>query len=442
MGGDGSGDGPEGDGEATAAAMWGRGRLALDARTLTEEQWAPLDGVQPVVLTHALETATDTLAWDPTAWFRRVLDRHSETPVKFGQRHPGLAPGRLQYVQSPLRSALAEMAANSHETHSTYMDENLLEEDLRQEVLQRLPGPMRENYFEKYFPPDLAVAPLCFIAGGPGSRSTLHCDHLSWTGWNYLLTGVKLWRFYRRSAEHDAIFGARRKPLWGTEVHPEGLAGNWYSSCDLFHGIEGEPGQFASSATSEKAGGGSLHPVLGRPHRFLPRPSSEGCGRIPEPTCELLQRSGEMIVFPGDWWHQTYHYTCTVAVSAQYCNHRNISHVLRHILHWCGVPAENAARLLAGTAKSPPAAHIEEVLKAAARHRCHIGFGDSRGGGAAVRGGPTPPRQVHVATQARSPAALRRPYGCTAHCSRKPRWAAGAAGAGRVGNSIQRGRRV
>lgn len=56
----------------------------------------------------------------------------------------------------------------------------------------------KEDFFKEHFPPDLAIPPLCLIVGGPGSRSTLHADHLSWTGWNLLLTGCKLWRFFRR----------------------------------------------------------------------------------------------------------------------------------------------------------------------------------------------------------------------------------------------------
>merc|ERR1712048_101654 len=75
------------------------------------------------------------------------------------------------------------------------------------------------------------------------------------------------------------------------------------------------------------------------------------------------------IVFPGDWWHQTYHYTPSISVCAQYCNCRNIGRVLGHILEWCGVPSDCATRLLASTVGHPAAQRIQEVLRTAVHWR-------------------------------------------------------------------------
>lgn len=313
-------------------------------------------------------------------------------------------------MEAPLRWVFREMAEGAHATSSLYMDETLLEEDLRSEVLERLPGLLREDYFQEHFPKDMPVPPLCFIVGGPGSRSTLHADHLSWTAWNLALSGRKLWRFYRRGGAADAAFAPSRKVQWGQEVHPEGLAANWFSDCDLYHQVEG---------MAEHAGRAGA-PALNQPHSFRPRPSTKAQGGIPLPDYEVVQNTGEMLVFPGDWWHQTYHYTTSVAVCAQYCNRRNLRNVLGHILDWCEVPQSVSARLFAEMLWQPPDTQIREALQLAVRSRLCGKLGDGQASrplehsaaAARARGQPSPPI-----------ASSRRPFACVAACRRRDRWA-------------------
>mmetsp|Transcript_16259 Transcript_16259/g.49087 ORF Transcript_16259/g.49087 Transcript_16259/m.49087 type:complete len:415 (-) Transcript_16259:81-1325(-) len=380
----------------------------FDARTLTEELWALRDGCVPVILTHALEASGQP--WDPVDWCHRVCVRHREDRVKYSQRDPELPPGRSNIIEAPLRWVFHAMAEGVHGTSSLYMDENLLEEDLRCEVLDRLPGLLRENYFQEHFPPEMPVAPLCFIVGGPGSRSTLHADHLSWTAWNLLLSGRKLWRFYRRGGAADEAFVPSRKVQWGQEVHPEGLAANWFSDCDLYCQVEGLPEQ-------ETRAGASL---FGRAHAFRPRPATKAQGDIPAPDYEVVQNTGEMIVFPGDWWHQTYHYTTSVAVCAQYCNRRNLERVLGHILEWCRVPERVSSRLLSEIARQPPQLQIHKALQLAVQWR------RGAGGGPQVLGASSKLSVAAATAGSRHPslAALSgRPFVCAAACRTRDRWA-------------------
>mmetsp|Transcript_40876 Transcript_40876/g.82416 ORF Transcript_40876/g.82416 Transcript_40876/m.82416 type:complete len:421 (-) Transcript_40876:68-1330(-) len=380
----------------------------IDARTLTEAQWAPRDGTTPVILTHALEASGKP--WSPVDWCRRVCTRHRGDRVKYSQRSPELPPGRSHIIEAELRWVFREMAEGAHTTSSLYMDENLLEEDLRREVLDRMPGPLREDYFQEHFPQDMPVAPLCFIVGGPGSRSTLHADHLSWTAWNLLLSGRKLWRFYRRGGAADAAFAPGRKIMWGQQVHPEGLAANWFSDCDLYCQVEGLPESAGHAGTS----------ACSQSHKFRPRPSTKAKGEIPAPDYEVVQNTGEMIVFPGDWWHQTYHYTTSVAVCAQYCNRRNLGRVLGHILDWCKVPETMSARLFSEMAHQPPGAQIRQALQLAVTWRRSGQLSDAQvprrredsTAAAWARGRPSPPT-----------APSRRPIACVAACRRRDRWA-------------------
>ena len=60
---------------------------------------------------------------------------------------------------------------------------------------------------------------------------------------------------------------------------------------------------------------------------------------LPVPV-EYLQRPGETLIFPGTWWHQTYHLSATVALAGQILNHRNLHRVMRHIITYCNLQVE------------------------------------------------------------------------------------------------------
>lgn len=48
----------------------------------------------------------------------------------------------------------------------------------------------------------------CLIMGGAGARSSLHADPMTWTGWNYLVEGSKIWTFFapfRQDGEEVSI---------------------------------------------------------------------------------------------------------------------------------------------------------------------------------------------------------------------------------------------
>merc|ERR1712149_140001 len=120
-----------------------------------------------------------------------------------------------------------------------------------------------------------------------------------------------------------------------TDVHPDGLAANWFSCSDLYRTVHGD--------TQDPEG----------PHSFEPELTPDGNGVWPQPDYEVVQRAGEIIVFPGHWWHQTYHYTVTLGCAGQYCNRRNLGQVLGHVLKWCGVDPARAEALQYHLASKP-----------------------------------------------------------------------------------------
>merc|ERR1739848_795357 len=101
-----------------------------------------------------------------------------------------------------------------------------------------------------------------------------------------------------------------------------------------------------------------------RPLGFRARltPDAPPGSSMPPPDFEVVQRAGEMVVFPGHWWHQVYHYGDTVALASQYCNDRILQRVLGHVLDWCGVTAGVANLLLQHVEHESPTRQIEEAL--------------------------------------------------------------------------------
>ena len=57
--------------------------------------------------------------------------------------------------------------------------------------------------------------------------------------------------------------------------------------------------------------------------------------------CWHFSRPGETLIFPGTWWHQTYHLSPTVALAGQILNHRNLHRVMRHIITYCNLQVES-----------------------------------------------------------------------------------------------------
>ncbi|CAE7739189.1 unnamed protein product, partial [Symbiodinium pilosum] len=163
---------------------------------------------------------------------------------------------------------------------------------------------------------------LCLIAGGAGARSDLHIDPLAWTGWNCLIHGRKLWHFYPDVPQNAEAFRPIKRPFGisrggATATQHCTIGTGWHSDVDLFAHRTAGP-KVILQADFE---------------RF---PHAKGC----TPPLEHVQEAGETLIFPGRWWHQTYHLEPTLGFAGQVLNEENLKQVLGHIITWCGLEAE------------------------------------------------------------------------------------------------------
>lgn len=227
--------------------------------------------------------------------------------------------GVVTRSRAPFAQIRRELPFSHHEDSILLMDENIL---LGAEgILDEAPSYLQEDWFH-HFPEMLRPSRLCLILGGTGSRSDLHADPLSWTGWNCLLQGSKAWRFYCHEHERSEPFQSSLRPFGiksqdSKEVELCSIGSSFVSEVDTF-------------AT------GAVH-----------RPFSLGAdlSRFPKVSnatrpLEYLQKPGETLIFPGHWWHQTYHLGATVGFAGQVLNHQNLRRVMGHVIDWCGLEVD------------------------------------------------------------------------------------------------------
>lgn len=196
------------------------------------------------------------------------------------QRNRG---GKVTKARASLCEVSKELEGSCHHDSILLMDEDVLSSS---DLLHDGPSYLREDWFQ-HFPKMLRPSPLCLIVGGTGARSDLHADPLSWTGWNCLLRGSKLWRFYR------ALPGAHKRRPFGIRGLCSVGAG-WVSPVDAF---------------------------------------TESLGY--SASLEYLQQPGETLIFPAHCWHQTYHLTPTLGFAGQLLNQQNLRRVMGHVIDWC-----------------------------------------------------------------------------------------------------------
>jgi len=341
----------------------------FDARCLTPTDFEALDGSVPMILTHVVDAATSS------AWIKRFLERCGGQEITYQTK---CMHGRSE-TATKLSDFPAEMHRSSHNSACTLMSESLLqgEEALVDSVLHWLPEQMQENFFS-LFPETLRPSQLCVIAAGRGARCDLHADHLSWTGWNLLLQGSKHWRLFPNNERTLRAFGGWREPhgIWdsgGTQMLL-GYAASWNSLVDLYRVRCGVlPPGCASSVYSPGT-------VIDAPPEVLECELGPDLERFPKAAdatggIEVIQEAGELIVFPGFWWHQTYSYSETWAVCAQYLNRNCLESVLGHIADYCNLDG------IAPHGDAPAAStRIDSVLAAALETQGDMVFTCTTGG--------------------------------------------------------------
>eukprot|EP00931_Biecheleriopsis_adriatica_P027007 TRINITY_DN16323_c0_g1_i2.p1 TRINITY_DN16323_c0_g1~~TRINITY_DN16323_c0_g1_i2.p1 ORF type:complete len:239 (-),score=45.46 TRINITY_DN16323_c0_g1_i2:24-740(-) len=194
-------------------------------------------------------------------------------------------------------------------------------------ITEQVPAYLKEDLFH-HFPDSLRPSPLCLIMGGSGARSDLHADPFAWTGWNVLLEGRKVWRFYPNTSQNaESAFGSKRIPFGipdasSTDFSPPqfcSVAASWKSEVDVFADVSPAPTGTDLLAT----------------RHFSPDFSKHPDARKATPALEYVQMPGEVLVFPGHCFHQTYHLERSLGFAGQVLNAKNLRRVMEHIIDWC-----------------------------------------------------------------------------------------------------------
>lgn len=232
-------------------------------------------------------------------WLRLLEQRHGDREIPYRQLHSN---GSREPRKSALRELLAMLSRGKSAAGVLAMDELVISRD--DELRPRVPDLISEDFLDQLFPEVWRPPKFCLTLGTAGARCGMHTDPFGWTGWNLLLSGEKLWRFLLTGPESEkALYVEPRKP-------GSNLVGHGQSSVDLYG-----TGVKAALAGDFRDYGG---PDLDR------WPNAAGAHVI----CEVVQRAGEVIVFPAAWWHQTLHLSSTVAIASQYVNRRCARYVL------------------------------------------------------------------------------------------------------------------
>jgi len=134
--------------------------------------------------------------------------------------------------------------------------------------------------------------------------SSLHADAYNWTGWNALIAGQKLWRFYPPQSNARYLYTKIGAKLGG-------LIGSWTSEVNTYH--------------SEKA---MLDDGEGPDYKAFPLFKN-----APEPM-EVIQEPGEVIVIPSGWFHQVYHLTESVALASQCASKGSFMTIIETIMDY------------------------------------------------------------------------------------------------------------
>ena len=90
-----------------------------------------------------------------------------------------------------------------------------------------------------HFPKAIRPKKPCLVMGGEGARSSLHVDPYSWTGWNYLLEGSKIWTFFPPGPCAEALFKATRIQSSSWDLGKFNISAGWQSPVDIYEQKKG-----------------------------------------------------------------------------------------------------------------------------------------------------------------------------------------------------------
>eukprot|EP00931_Biecheleriopsis_adriatica_P108172 TRINITY_DN82508_c0_g1_i1.p1 TRINITY_DN82508_c0_g1~~TRINITY_DN82508_c0_g1_i1.p1 ORF type:complete len:409 (-),score=75.45 TRINITY_DN82508_c0_g1_i1:81-1307(-) len=252
--------------------------------------------------------------------------------------------GTCEHVARTLQEfAVGEGRLGDVDAGWALMDESLCEgTGVAEEIASLLPSALQtaNNWFYSLFPEALRPSPLCLCAAGRRGMCDLHADPLGWTGWNLLLTAdaAKRWAFLPPSKEANAALA----PI-----------------DDYPFGLRAQDGMLLAQIGAGQTSRSCLYDLS----------VEEGHSSVIPGALEVLQMPGDLLVFPGHWWHQTLSESETWAVASQCLNCQNAPRVCEHIDSYRGQRSKRRREMVDDAAE--PEQHVRALLEttvAAALH--------------------------------------------------------------------------
>jgi len=114
------------------------------------------------------------------------------------------------------------------------------------------------------FPSAVRPKKPCLIMGGAGARSSLHCDPMEWTGWNYLVEGSKLWTLFPADDDEadawesyfgESVVGSSSSSRSSSSSSSDGSGGS--EEGDVFGGLFSTESTTSTTSSNSGAGGSS-----------------------------------------------------------------------------------------------------------------------------------------------------------------------------------------
>lgn len=150
------------------------------------------------------------------------------------------------------------------------------------------------------------------MVSGLGGVSSLHADAYNWTGWNALIGGRKLWRFWPPHTNSDGLYSSYNPKLGG-------IIGSITSKVNTFATLTPESRLEADIAKFPKF-------------------------ETIEPPMEVIQEAGEVVVIPSGWLHQVYHLSDTVALASQFASRYSLPIIIQAMLDYNRVTREGCLK--------------------------------------------------------------------------------------------------
>ena len=194
----------------------------------------------------------------------------------------------------------------------------------------------------------------------------MHRDPWEWTGTSLCLEGSKIWRFLepRDGVDYwDERLESYRLPsmAWGGTNDRDGdnmilLSAGWQSPHSLFQEATLPKGDFMMSAEElsqlpPDRAQAYLTKVASTTQYLKPNLPDDDDSNVS--FTSVVQQTGELLLIPPYWYHQTYAPEPSLAVASQRCgSHRDARRVLQHIL-----------ALQSPTVDVPLPQHLNKLLK-------------------------------------------------------------------------------